>query len=65
MKPDELIKLIATFKQLISELFFQRPRAAMASLGHQLLPIITVIAAWALGRLGGYWSKHKNMEGAN
>jgi hypothetical protein len=37
----------------------------MASLGHQLLPIITVIAAWALGRLGGYWSKHKNMEGAN
>jgi hypothetical protein len=37
----------------------------MASIGHQLLPIVTVIAAWALGRFGGYWSKHKNMGRAN
>ena len=45
MKPDELIKLIATFKQLISELFFkgQEPQWLALAINYSLLLLLLLL----------------------
>ena len=49
MKPDELIKLIATFKQLISELFFkgQEPQWLALAINYSLLFLLLLLGFWA------------------
>ena len=48
MKPDELIKLIATFKQLISELFFkgQEPQWLALAINYSLLLLLLLLGLW-------------------
>ena len=48
MKPDELIKLIATFKQLISELFFkgQEPQWLALAINYSLLFLLLLLGLW-------------------
>jgi predicted NACHT family NTPase len=50
MKPDELINLIATFKQLISELFFngQEPQWLASAINYSLLLLLLLLGLWGV-----------------
>jgi hypothetical protein len=50
MKPDELIKLITTFKQLISELFFKgkEPQWLALAINYSLLLLLLLLGLWGV-----------------